>query len=74
MSTIEKLDMKSPDLAESKIDELARLFPECVREAENDQGQIVRSIDFDQLRQELASAAVDGPRERYMLDLSLIHI
>ena len=68
MSTIEKLDMKSPDLAESKIDELARLFPECVKESENDQGQTVRSIDFDQLRQELATAVVDGPRERYTLD------
>ena len=68
MSTIEKLDMKSPDLAESKIDELARLFPECVKESENDQGQTVRSIDFDQLRQELATAVVDGSRERYTLD------
>ena len=59
--------MHSPDLTVRNIDKLTELFPSCVTEAADEKGKIVRSIDFDQLRQELSAHVVDGVRERYQL-------
>ncbi|MCO6440823.1 MAG: site-specific DNA-methyltransferase [Nitrococcus mobilis] len=63
-----KLKMHSPDLTESNIAKLVELFPNCVTEAEDENGNPKRAIDFDQLRQELSDHVVDGPRERYQLN------
>ena len=62
-----KLKMHSPDLAQANIDKLAALFPNCVTEAADATGGLQRSIDFDQLRQELSTSIVEGPQERYQL-------
>ncbi len=64
---MEKLKLHSPDLTAQNIDKLAELFPTCVTEATDEKGKLVRSIDFDQLRQELSDHVVDGPRERYQI-------
>ncbi|MDF1600316.1 site-specific DNA-methyltransferase [Mesorhizobium sp. YIM 152430] len=64
---MQKLKLHSPDLTAENIDRLAALFPSCVTETANENGKLVRAIDFDQLRQELSDHIVDGPRERYQL-------
>jgi adenine-specific DNA-methyltransferase len=63
-----KLKMHSPDLTQANIDKLAELFPNCVAEAAGADGVLQRSIDFDQLRQELSGNIVEGPQERYQLN------
>ena len=63
-----KLKMHSPDLTQANIDKLAELFPNCVTEAQDEDGNFKRAIDFDLLRQELSDHVVDGPRERYQLN------
>ncbi len=60
--------MHSPDLTRQNIDKLADLFPTAVTERLDDEGNPVRAIDFDLLRQELADHVVEGPQERYQLD------
>ena len=65
---MDKLKLHSPDLTKANITKLAELFPNCVTEAKGEDGSIQRSIDFDQLRQELSDHVVEGPRERYHLD------
>lgn len=65
---MDKLKMHSPNLIEGNIAKLAALFPGCVTESHDEKGELKRSIDFDQLRQELSSAIVEGPRERYHLN------
>lgn len=65
---MEKLKMHSLDFTDENITRLAELFPNCVTEAEGNDGQLKKAIDFDQLRQELSDSVVDGPRERYHLD------
>src|ERR1039458_1224230 len=65
---MEKLKLHTPDLVADNIDKLAGLFPNCVTEAQDDQGKLSRVLDFDQLRQELSTYVVEGPRERYHLD------
>jgi adenine-specific DNA-methyltransferase len=62
------LKMHSPDLTQANIEQLASLFPNCVVEARDAQGKLTRSIDFDQLRQELSGHVVEGPQERYQLN------
>ena len=62
-----KLKMRSPDLIESNIDSFRKLFPGCIVEAKAENGTVKRSIDFDQLRQELSSSLVEGTQERYQI-------
>ncbi len=66
--TMEKLKMHSPDLTAANIARLAELFPNCVTEARDAKGELKQAIDFDLLRQELASNIVEGPQERYQLN------
>lgn len=65
---MEKLKLHTPDLTAQNIERVSQLFPNCVTETQDEQGRLTRAIDFDQLRQELSSSIVDGPRERYHLD------
>jgi len=60
--------MHSPHFIEENIKKLAELFPNCVTENKDDEGNIKKSIDFDLLRQELSKNMVDGPQERYHLN------
>jgi len=65
---MDKLNMHSPDLTERNIDRIADLFPTVMTERLDDDGNPVRAIDFDLLRQELSDHVVEGPQERYQLD------
>jgi adenine-specific DNA-methyltransferase len=65
---MEKLKLHTPDLTAENIKKLAELFPDCITEARDENGKLTRAVDFDQLRQELSSSIVEGPRERYHLD------
>ena len=62
---MEKLKMQTADTAEKNIEIMGQLFPNCLTEKKNDEGKLVRAIDFDKLRQELACEVVEGAEERY---------
>ena len=61
----EKLAMHTPNLADANFLTLAALFPNAVTETIDNNGQVVRAIDADVLRQEISTAVVEGPEERY---------
>ncbi len=65
---MDKLKMHSPNLTEDNIARLRELFPGCVTEAKGEDGCVKLAVDFDQLRQELSDAIVEGPQERYHLN------
>jgi len=65
---MDKLKMHSPNLTEDNISRLRELFPGCVTEAKSEDGNVKLTVDFDQLRQELSDAIVEGPQERYHLN------
>lgn len=65
--TVDKLKMHSPDLTQGNIARLAELFPMVVTEVLDADGNPVRAVDFDALRQELCDHVVEGPHERYQL-------
>ena len=60
--------MHSPDLTEQNVDKIAELFPTVLTESIDGDGNLVRAVDFDLLRQELSGQVVDGPKERYQID------
>lgn len=65
---MEKLRLHTPDITTENIAKLAELFPNCVTESRDENGTLKTTVDFDQLRQELSTSVVDGPRERYQLN------
>jgi adenine-specific DNA-methyltransferase len=65
---MEKLKLHSTDLTQANIEKLAQIFPNCVSEFHGVDGAVTRTIDFDQLRQELSGKTVEGPQERYQLN------
>ena len=68
MSNQDQLKMHSPNLVDSNIEKIAALFPNCVTEAQGENGELKKAIDFDLLKQELSQVIVDGEQERYRLD------
>ncbi|MFY0542961.1 site-specific DNA-methyltransferase [Brevibacillus sp. H7] len=64
---MKKLTMKSVDLTQANIDKIAKLFPNVITEARDEQGKIKRAVDFDLLKQELSDFLVEGDKERYQL-------
>lgn len=62
---MEKLKMQTADMAKRNIEMLGQMFPNCLTEVINADGKLVRAIDFDKLRQELACEVVEGAEERY---------
>lgn len=67
---MEKLSMRTPDLAEENYRKLAALFPHAVTETISgcdEQGRAVvrRAVDADVLAQEISAAVIAGPAERY---------
>lgn len=60
-----KMDMQTMNLADKNFEILSKMFPNAVTEAVNDNGEVVRAIDADVLRQEIACVVVEGKDERY---------
>ena len=57
--------MHTPDKADENFRKLAELFPNAVTETINENGEVVRAIDADVLRQEISAKVVEGSQERY---------
>ena len=62
---MEKLRMHSLDKLNDNILKIGALFPNCLTERINSNGEVERAIDFDVLRQELSKEIVEGNEERY---------
>lgn len=57
---MEKMKFETADMTEKNIDKIAALFPNCVTEMRDENGEIKRGINFEMLRQMLAPDVVDG--------------
>ena len=62
---METLKMHTPNLADENFKKLAAMFPNAVTETKNEDGETIRAIDADVLRQEISVTVVEGPQERY---------
>jgi len=62
---MDKLKMHSINKVDENIAKIGAIFPNCLTERMNENGEVERAIDFDMLKQELSSVIVEGPDERY---------
>ena len=59
------LKMHSLNKIDENVSKIAQLFPNCVTETKDENGEITHKIDFDMLKQELSTSIVEGREERY---------
>ena len=62
---MDKLKMHSANKVDENVAKIGKLFPNCVTERMNENGEVEYAIDFDILKQELSSVVVEGNEERY---------
>ena len=62
---MDKLKMRSRDVISDNILYIAERFPNVITETVGEDGNVVRSIDFEKLHQELTTDIVEGNEERY---------
>ena len=65
---MDQLKMHSPNLVDANIAKIAELFPNCITETKDENGELKKAVDFDLLKQELSQILVEGEQERYRLD------
>ncbi|WP_405323863.1 site-specific DNA-methyltransferase [Fibrobacter sp.] len=65
---MEHLKMETKDIASENFEKLKALFPNCVTESLDKDGNPVRAIDKDLLMQEINSEVVEGQKERYQFN------
>lgn len=61
---MEKMRLETKNITDENIKKILELFPNVVTEAEDENGNLKRAIDFDKLKQELSEDVVDG-EEKY---------
>ena len=62
---MQQISSHSQNLIDEKINALAQIFPEAITESFNDDGELIKSVDFDILRRELSNNFVDSTKQRY---------
>ena len=62
----EKLEMMSSNIIQENIDYIANRFPNALKEV-MENGKLIKRIDFDVLKQELATVVIDDKQERYQM-------
>ena len=57
---MKKMRMESVDMTAQNIDKIAELFPNCITEAEGEDGKLKKVVNFDILRQMLSGEVIEG--------------
>lgn len=61
---MEKMKLETANVAANNVERIGELFPNCITESKDENGQLKRAINFDMLRQMLSEDVVDG-KEAY---------
>ncbi len=62
---MEKANMHSLDVVNENIKKIGNLFPECVTETVDENGNVKAAIDFEKLQENLSHATIGEGEERY---------
>lgn len=57
---MDKMKMESVDITAQNIEKIGALFPNCVTEMQDENGEVKHGINFEMLKQMLSSYVVDG--------------
>lgn len=62
---MEKMKMHSMNKIDENVKKIAALFPECITEIVNEDGNLEKVVDIDAFRQLFSKTAIEGNQERY---------
>ena len=62
---MDKMKMHSMNKIDENVKKIAALFPECITEIINEEGELEKVVDIDAFRQLFSKTAVEGNQERY---------
>ena len=65
---MEKITPQTKDITAQNIANIAQLFPQVITEKEDENGNTIKAIDFELLKQHLSKEIIEGSDERYRLD------
>lgn len=57
---MDKMKLESADITSKNIEKIAELFPNCITETKDENGNLKKAINFDLLKQDLSKDIVDG--------------
>ena len=57
---MEKMRMESLNLTSQNVEKIESLFPNCITESRDENGQLKKSVNFKMLKQILSEDIVDG--------------
>ena len=57
---MEKMQMESVDLTEKNIEKIESLFPNCITETKDSDGNLKKAINFEMLKQMLSDEIIEG--------------
>jgi adenine-specific DNA-methyltransferase len=65
---MKKIVPQTKDITSENIHQIAKLFPQVITEKEDENGNTIKGIDFESLKQHLSKDLVETSDERYRLD------
>jgi len=65
---MDKITPQTTDITTQNINQIAKLFPQVITEKEDENGNTIKAIDFELLKQHLSKEIIEGSDERYRLD------
>lgn len=57
---MDKMKLESADITSQNIEKIAELFPNCITETKDKNGNLKKAINFELLKQDLSKDIVDG--------------
>ena len=61
---MEKMKMESVDIIAQNVEKLGELFPDCITEAADENGNLVKAVDKDKLMQKFTHKIIGGGYNR----------
>ena len=57
---MEKLKMESIDMTQKNVEKIGALFPNCITETKNENGELKKAVNFEMLKQMLSPEILEG--------------
>lgn len=57
---MDKMKFETPNITEKNVEEIAKLFPNCITETDDGNGQMKKVVNFEMLRQMLSDNILEG--------------
>ena len=63
---MEKMRMESVDIVAQNVEKIGQIFPDCITEAEDENGNLQKVVDKDKLMQKFTHKIIGGVQQNIM--------